>query len=155
MINNVSGHFRSFHIEAQTDGNDFSEASILVKANIADLSTNNETRDAHLKSKDFFDAEVFPELLFRSGKIEKDTTLNFVLHGDLTLKGTTKPIMLNVEFGGIAQDGQRNDKAGFTVTGKINRSDWGINFNRVLETGGLGLGEEVRISGEVQLLKLA
>jgi polyisoprenoid-binding protein YceI len=152
MISNVSGNIKNFQMEAETQGEDFSKASVLLTADMNTLSTNNEQRDKHLHSADFFDVENYPVLKFSSTKIEKINDENFVLHGELTIKDITKPVVLDVESGGI-MDGQGGSrKAGFTITGKINRSDWGISFNRVLESGGLGLGEEVKIISEIQLI---
>lgn len=152
MINNVSGYFKGFQVEVETNGHNFSNASISLTTKIAGISTNDENRDAHLRSADFFDADNFPDLKFKSTSIEKIDEENFIVHGDLTLKGIIKPVSLDAEFGGIAQDGHGNDKAGFAITGKIKRSDWGISFNRVMDTGGLGLGEEIKILSEIQLV---
>jgi polyisoprenoid-binding protein YceI len=152
MISNVSGFIRNFQVEAETEGEDFSKASILLTGDMSTLSTNNEQRDKHLHSSDFFDVENYPELKFRSTKIEKINNENFVLYGELTLKDITKPVVLDMEFGNIINGQGGGRKAGFTVTGKINRNDWGINFNRVLESGGLGLGEELKIISEIQLV---
>jgi polyisoprenoid-binding protein YceI len=153
MISNVSGYIRDFQVEAETSGNDFAKASITLTAKIANLLTNDDKRDAHLRSADFFDAENFPDLKFKSTSIEMVDGSNFTLNGELTMKGVTKEIGLDVEFGGIAKNGSGNETAGFTVTGKIKRNDWGITFNRVLDNGGLGVGEEVKISGEIRMVK--
>ncbi|MFL5788783.1 MAG: YceI family protein [Flavisolibacter sp.] len=153
MISNVSGFIRSFQVEAETQGEDFSNASILLTADISSLNTNNEQRDKHLHSKDFFEVDNYPDLTFRSTNIEKMNDEIFILYGELTLKGITKAVVLHMEFSGIIKDPMRGTKAGFTVTGKINRSDWGISFNRILESGGVGLGEEVKITSEIQLAK--
>lgn len=155
MISNVSGAFKSFQAEAETDELDFSTAQVKLTADMASIYTNNEQRDAHLRTSDFFEADKHPQLVFTSTKIEKTGSDMFVLHGELMLKGTTKPARLNVEFNGITKDPWGGERAGFVVTGKINRSDWGVNFNGVMETGGLMLGEEVKINSEVQLVKQA
>ncbi len=128
---------------------------LYLTADVASITTNNEQRDAHLRAADFFGTEQYPELSFRSTKIEKAGTDEFTLLGELTLKGITKPVTLNVEFSGVTKDPWGGERAGFIVTGKINRSDWGINFNGVLETGGVMLSEEVKINGEIQLVKQA
>lgn len=155
MITNVSGQFTSFNVEAHTTGDDFTTAQITATAEINSISTNNEQRDAHLRNSDFFEADKYPQLQFRSTSIERIDAETFNLHGDLTMKGVTKPVALKVEYSTMAKDPWGNQRAGFTVTGKINRSDWGISFNNVLDTGGLGLGEEVKISAEIQLVKEA
>lgn len=153
MITNVSGSFQNFSVEAETEGNGFTTAKITATAEMSSISTNNAQRDAHLRTSDFFEVEKHPELKFVSTNIEKIDDDSFTLYGELTLKGVTKPVKLNVEFSGVAKDPWGGERAGFTVGGKINRSDLGINFNGVLETGGLMLGEEVKIHCEAQLVK--
>lgn len=155
MITNVSGSFKTFQAEAKTDGEDFSTARISLTADMASISTNNEGRDAHLRNADFFEVEKFPELTFTSTRMEEDGSDSYVLHGDLTLKGVTKPVQLNVEYSGVTRDPWGGERAGFAITGKIKRSDWGISFNSVLETGGVALGEEVKLLAEVQMVKQA
>ncbi|TCJ14426.1 polyisoprenoid-binding protein [Flaviaesturariibacter flavus] len=155
MITNVSGSFQTFSVEAETEGTDFTTAKISVTADMASISTNNAQRDAHLRTADFFETEKHPELKFVSTRIEKVGSENFTLYGDLTLKGVTRPVKLNVEFSGVTKDPWGGERAGFTVNGKINRSDWGVSFNGALETGGVMLGEEVKIHSEAQLVKQA
>jgi polyisoprenoid-binding protein YceI len=155
MITNVSGLFKNFQAEVETNDTDFSTAQISLTADMESISTNNEQRDAHLRNADFFEVEKYPELKFRSTKIEKTNSDTFALYGELTLKGVTKPVKLQVEYNGVAKDPWGGERAGFVITGKINRSDWGVNFNGVLETGGVMLGEEVRISSEIELVKQA
>lgn len=155
MITNVSGSLKDFHAEVETKGTDFSTAQITLGAAMNSISTNNDQRDAHLRNSDFFEVEKYPELKFASTKIEKTGDDTFALYGQLTLKGVTNPIKLQAEYSGVAKDPWGGERAGFIVTGKINRSDWGINFNGALETGGVMLGEEVKISSEIQLVKQA
>src|SRR3982751_758585 len=155
MITNVSGSIKNFQAEVVTEGDDFSTAQINLTADMASISTNNEQRDAHLRNSDFFEVEKYPELIFKSNRVEKTGSDEFTLYGELTIKGITKPVKLNVEYNGVAKDPWGGERAGFVITGKINRSEWGINFNGVLETGGLMLGEEVKINSEVQLVKQA
>jgi polyisoprenoid-binding protein YceI len=145
MISNVSGSLKNFHAEVETEGEDFSTAKIDLTAQMDSISTNNEQRDSHLRNSDFFEVEKYPELLFKSTKIEKVDSDTFVLLGALTMKGITKPVKLNVEFNGATKDPWGGERAGFMISGKINRTDWGVNFNSILETGGVALGEEVRI----------
>ena len=153
MISNVSGSFKSFNAEVVTEEEDFSTAVIKLTAEMASISTNNEQRDAHLRNSDFFEVEKYPELKFISTKIEESDSDTYALHGELTLKGVTKPVKLNVEFNGIAKDPWGSERAGFLVTGKINRTDWGVSFNSILETGGVALSEEVKINAELELVK--
>jgi polyisoprenoid-binding protein YceI len=153
MITNVSGAFKTFSAEVETDDEDFSSATINLSAEISSITTNNEQRDAHLLASDFFEAELYPSLTFGSTKIEKKDSDTFKLVGDLTLKGITKPVTLNVEYSGVTKDPWGGERAGFVVSGKINRSEYGLNFNAALETGGMVLGDEVKIFSEVQLVK--
>jgi polyisoprenoid-binding protein YceI len=155
MITNVSGSIKNFQAEVKTEGDDFSTAQINLTADMASITTNNEQRDAHLRNSDFFEVETHPELTFKSTKIEQKDSDEYTLYGALTIKGITKPVKLNVEYNGVAKDPWGGERAGFVITGKINRSEWGINFNGVLETGGLMLGEEVKINSEIQLVKQA
>jgi polyisoprenoid-binding protein YceI len=152
MISNVSGFFKNFQVEGETLGDDFSTAKIQLKADIDSIYTNNAQRDAHLKNSDFFAADQHPEMIFESTRAEKIDTENFRLYGNLTLKNISRPVQLNVEYSGIRKDPWGGTRAGFTVSGKIKRSDWGINFG-LLETGAAMLGDEVKIHSEIQLVK--
>ena len=153
MISNVSGAFKNFSAKATTEGTDFSKANINLTAEMNSISTNNEQRDAHLRNSDFFEVEKFPQLKFTSTRIEQTDDESFNLYGNLTMKDVTKPVKLTMEFNGIMKDPYGQEKAGFFVSGKINRSDWGININVALETGGLMLGEDVRIQSEIQFIR--
>ena len=153
MITNVSGSFGKFDVNVETEDNDFSTAGIDFTADLDSISTGNADRDNHLKSADFFDASKYPSLKFVSAKMEKKDEGNFILHGDLTVREITKPVTLNVEFGGIAKDPWGNEKAGFTITGKINRTDFNLSWNAALETGGVLVGEEVKLYAELQLIR--
>ena len=153
MISNVSGTFKNFSADVLMEGTNFLTANIRLSVDVTSIFTNNEQRDAHLRTSDFLEAEKYPELRFQSTKIVKVDDETFTLHGDLTLKGITKPVQLNVEYNGVTKDPWGGERAGFLVTGKIKRADWGVNYNGVLETGGVVLGEEVKISSEIQLVK--
>lgn len=153
MISNVSGAFKNFKAKVETDETDFSKATINLIAEMNSISTNSEQRDAHLRSSDFFEVEKFPQMKFTSTRMEQTGDESFNLYGNLTMKGITNPVKLNMEFNGIVKDPHGQEKAGFFVSGKIKRSDWGININVALETGGLMLGEEVRIQSEVQFIR--
>lgn len=150
MINNVKGQFKNFQTEAQSDQDDFKSAGITFTAEVSSIDTSNEQRDQHLKSADFFDIEKYPQIKFKSTSFNGKE-----LVGDLTIRDVTKSVKLDVDFGGIAKDPWGNTKAGFTVTGKINRKDWGLNWNAALETGGVLVSEEVNITAEIQLVKQA
>jgi polyisoprenoid-binding protein YceI len=154
MISNISGSLKKFQIEVETeDEDDFSSAKVDLTADMSSIFTNNEQRDAHLRNSDFFDVDKHPELIFRSTSVEMLDDENFKMHGDLTIRGITKPVTLNVEYSNVTKDPWGGERVGFVVTGKINRSHWGVNFNSVLETGGLALSDEVRIISEMQLVK--
>ena len=155
MISNVSGAFLKFNVETETTSDDFSDAKVVAKVEVPSITTNNEQRDAHLRNADFFEADKYPEITFKSTKVEKVDDDTFNLYGDLSIREITKPVKLSVEYNGIAKDSWGNTKAGFTFKGQINRKDFGITYNAALETGGLVLGEDVKINGEVQLIKQA
>lgn len=154
MITNVTGGFTDFEVTASAEEEDFTKAAIAFKAQVNSISTNNEQRDGHLKNADFFNADQFPVITFKAtGADGIDADGNFKLTGDLTIKGVTKNILLNVEFGGVTKDPYGNTKAGFTVNGKINRKDFDLTWNAALETGGVMLSDEVRLNAEIQLVK--
>jgi polyisoprenoid-binding protein YceI len=154
MISTVSGVFREFGATIYTNANDFESAKIDFWMNPSSVDTNEEKRDGHLKSPDFFDVEKYKKITFISDSFEKSGDGNlFKLGGKLTVKGITKGIVLDVEFGGIIKDPYGNEKAGFSINGKINRKDWELNWNAMLETGGVMVSDEVRINCEVELLK--
>ena len=155
MITNVSGSFEKFDVQVETENKDFATAKIQFTADIDSITTANKDRDNHLKSGDFFDAATYPQLKFISTKVEKKDDESFVLSGNLTIRDVTKPVKLDVEFGGIGKDPWGNEKAGFTITGKINRTDFKQNWNAALETDGVLVGEEVKIQAELQLIKQA
>jgi len=154
MITNVSGSFGTFDVSTETDGDDFLTAKISFTADTNSISTGSEQRDGHLKSPDFFDTENYPQLKFESTSIEKNGD-NFTLNGNFTIKDITRAAKLHIEFGGLGVDPWGNQKAGFSLTGKINRTDWNLNWNAALEAGGLLVSEEVKLHAEIQLLKEA
>jgi polyisoprenoid-binding protein YceI len=155
MITTVTGTFKEFKSEVETDGDDFSTARINFEAATESVFTNAEQRDAHLRSADFFDAENFPVMSFVSSRLEKVDDETWNLSGNLTIRGVTKPVKLDVEFGGMGKDPWGNTKAGFSLNGKINRKDWGLNWNAALEAGGVLVSDDVRIYAEVQYAKQA
>lgn len=153
MITNVKGEFREFTAELNSDGNNFIADSIQVNINASSIFTNSNDRDAHLKSADFFDVDNQKELTFVGKSLKKIDEENFQLTGNLTIKGVSNEVTLDVEFGGINKDPWGNEKAGFSLNGKINRKDWGLTWNAALETGGVLVSDEVKISAEVQFVK--
>ena len=152
MIAHVKGVFKKFDASIYTVEKDFTTAEIDLWIDPSSIDTNNETRDEHLKSADFFDVQKHKQITFISSTIgEPDHEGNHELWGELTIIGVTKIIKLNLQFGGIAHDPWGNEKAGFTITGKISRNDWGLVWNTPIETGGLLVSEEVSIFCEIEL----
>ena len=149
VIANVTGGFDKFDATVYSNGEDFTDAQIEFKADVNSINTNQPDRDNHLKSADFFDAANHPELTFVSKSLRKKGDLSFVLSGDLTIRGTTKPVELEVEFGGIVKD----TKAGFELTGKINRKEFGLHWNAVTEAGGMVVSDEIKLMMNIELAK--
>ena len=153
MISNVKGSFNEFSGQLVTDGDDFSTADISFKINPASINTGVSDRDTHLKSADFFDVENFKEITFTNEKITKIGDDQFTLAGNLVIKNVSKQVKLDVEFGGLMTDPWGNEKAGFTLSGKLNRKDFGLNWNAALEAGGVLVGDEIKLNIEIELLK--
>lgn len=153
MIANVMGNFREFQGEVTTVGTDFSTAEISFSINSASIDTEAADRDAHLKSPDFFDVANHPKITFKGTGLKKLGNDMYELSGNLTIKEITKPVDLSVEFGGLMTDPWGNVKAGFSLTGKINRKDWALNWNAALEAGGVLVGDEVKITCDIELAK--
>lgn len=155
MISNVTGSFTNFNVTAETEGDNFSNSKVSFTTDVNSINTNNEQRDGHLKSADFFDTEKYPQIKFEGTKFEKASDEEYALHGNLTIRDVTKPVSLKVDFGGIAKDPYGNIKAGFTLDGKINRKDFGLTWNAATEAGGLLVGEDLKVQAEIQLVKQA
>lgn len=154
MITTVTGYFKKFNVEAETADAEFASANkVVFSADVSSIDTNNEQRDTHLKSADFFHAEQFSQVRFVGNKYEKVSGDQFKLHGDLTIRDITKPVTVNVEFGGIVVDPYGQTKAGFTVSGKINRKEFGLTWNAVTEAGSVVVSDEIKLLAEVQLVK--
>jgi polyisoprenoid-binding protein YceI len=155
MFTNVRGSFKEYSASVATDGDDFTTAEISVSIKTASIDTGESKRDDHLRSADFFDADKNKEILYRSSSLRKaGNNGDYVVLGDLTIKGVTKRVSLNAQFGGVMKDPWGNEKAVISLQGKINRKDWGLNWNVALETGGVLVGEEVTFDIEVQLAKV-
>jgi len=153
MITTVTGYFKQFDLEVETEGDDFTKASrIEFTADIDSIDTNNQQRDTHLKSADFFDAANHGQLRF-SGKGYNSNGEEGQLQGDLTIRGITKPVTVNVEFGGIVVDPYGQTKAGFTVSGKISRKEFGLTWSAVTEAGQVVVSDDIRVQCEIQLVK--
>ena len=145
MISNVMGSFKEFEGKASMIENDFTTTKVNVTIKTASIDTEAPDRDAHLKSADFFDAEKYPVIVFEgNGMTQKDED-TYELKGNLTIKDVTKPVTLSVEYGGLITDPWGNKKAGFSITGEINRKDFGMVWNAALETGGVLVADKVKI----------
>jgi len=154
VISTVTGSFKSFEGNLETDNEDFTGAKIQFSLHVNSLDTNQEQRDAHLKSPDFFDVEQYPKITFVSTAFTKDGE-DYTLTGDLTIKDVTKPVTLTVEHGGVAGDFYGNTKAGFEITGKINRKEFGLTWDGVTEAGSIVVGEDIKLLINVQFAKQA
>ena len=150
MITNVMGNFKEFEGQVTTMGNDFSTAVISLSLNSASIDTEMADRDSHLKSADFFDIGNYPKITFDAGSLKDLGDDMYELSGNLVIKGVTNKITLSVEYGGLMTDPWGNVKAGFSITGKMNRKDWGLNWNTALEAGGVLVGEEVKIICDIE-----
>jgi len=153
MFTNVSGKFETYDANITTEDDDFTKSNISFSADVASINTNNTDRDNHLKSGDFFDAETHPKLTFVAESFTKIDDDTYELVGDLSLHGVTKTVKLPTEFSGLMKDPWGNTKVGLNIAGKINRKDWGLNWNSALETGGVLVGEDVKLNIELQLVK--
>ena len=154
MISNVRGIFKQFDASIYTTGDNFESVEVDCWIDAASVDTGSADRDKHLIGPDFFDSANFPQLSFTANTVENvDKDGSYELWGELVIKGISKKIKLDVEFGGVVKDPWGNEKAAFTLNGKINRKDWGLNWNAALEAGGVLVSEDVRISCEIQLMR--
>jgi polyisoprenoid-binding protein YceI len=152
-ITNVKGEFKKMSGEVISFGDDLINAKVTIRLDPSSIFTNDDKRDEHLKSEDFFGVEKHKEITFEGTSFKKTDDIHYQLKGMLTMKDISKEVNLDVEFGGINKDPFGNRKAGFSVTGKINRKDWGLNWNAALETGGVLVSDEVKINAEVQFIQ--
>ncbi|ESU18967.1 YceI family protein [Flavobacterium cauense R2A-7] len=153
MFTNVSGKFNAFEATIENEDDNFETSKINFTAETASVDTNNSDRDNHLRSAEFFEADVYPKLSFVSTSIKKKSENDYEIHGDLTIKDVTKNIVLETEYSGLMKDPWGNTKAGLSLNGKINRKDFGLTWNAALETGGVLVGEEIKLASEIQLIK--
>jgi polyisoprenoid-binding protein YceI len=152
MFTNVSGSFNTYGATIETEDDDFTKSSVVFTADTNSVDTANADRDNHLKSADFFDAEQFPKLTFKVTSFAPKGD-DYEVTGDLTIKDVTKSVSFPAEFSGLMKDPWGNTKAGLNIYGKINRKEFGLNWNAALETGGVLVGEDVKLEVELQLLK--
>jgi polyisoprenoid-binding protein YceI len=155
VVSSVSGRFNSFEGTVEAEKDDFSDAKISFSADIDSISTGNDQRDGHLKSADFFDAAGHPKLTFVSKAIVCKSGSDFDVTGDLTIRGVTKPVTLDVDFGGTHGDFYGNTVAGFELNGKINRQEFGLTWSAVTEAGGIVVSDDVKLHMNVELHKKA
>lgn len=151
MFTNVKGQFNEYEANIAFE-DQLNDASFEFDAKINSINTNNNDRDNHLKSADFFDAEQFPSLKFKSKNVVENGK-NLEITGDLTIKGITKPVTLKGDFSGLMKDPWGNNRVGLNLEGAINRKDFGLTYNAALETGGVLVGEEVKLNAELQLVE--
>ena len=155
VISTVSGFFKSFEGKIETEDDDFTDAAISFSMDIDSIDTNQGQRDEHLKSPEFFNAAEYPKISFKSTSFEKTGDDQYTLEGNLTIKDVTKPVKLDVEYGGSAVDFYGNTKAGFEITGKINRKDFGLTWDGVTEAGAIVIGSDIKLSINAQFAKQA
>jgi polyisoprenoid-binding protein YceI len=153
-ISETDGQFKKFDGTINTTKDDFSDAKIDFVVDVNSINTDDEQRDGHLKSADFFDVAKYPNIVFKSKSFKPVGKNKYKLAGDFTMHGVTKPVTFDVIYGGtIAKDPFGNTKAGFKLTGEINRKDWGLVWNKALDAGGVAVGDEVKIVANIELLK--
>jgi polyisoprenoid-binding protein YceI len=153
VIASVEGEFTKFDGSIETKGDGFENAAINFTADIASISTDNEKRDGHLKSDDFFNAEKYPQMIFKSKSMKNIKGDNWKLVGDLTIRDVTKEVALDVIYRGMVKDPWGNTRVGFKISGEVNRFDYNLKWNNLLETGGLVVGEDVTLEIDVELIK--
>ena len=154
MISTVTGNFKKFDATVETEGEDFTTAKVKFTVDVDSIDTKNEQRDGHLKSVDFFDTANFPEITFVATKYENvDNDGSYEVYGDLTVRGITRNEKFDAEFGGVIKDPWGNTRAGLTITGKINRKQFGLTWSGATETGSLIVSEDVRIHAGLEFIK--
>jgi polyisoprenoid-binding protein YceI len=153
MISTVKGRFSDVSGSVIADESDLSGVKIDVTIKAASIDTRQPDRDAHLRSADFFDVEKYPDIVFKGSHIKGDHMSEFELHGSLTMHGVTKPIVLEVNAEGRGKDPWGGERLGYSAKGKIDRREFGLNWNQALETGGIAVGHEVKVSIDLELVK--
>jgi polyisoprenoid-binding protein YceI len=154
MVSKVRGRFTDFEGTIVV-ADDPSESSVEVTIQAASINTNDENRDKHVRTNDFLSVDEFPALTFRSTKVELSSGGDWKVNGDLTVRGVTRPIVLDVQFEGVIQDPWGNQRLGFTASGEIDRNDFGVSFNAVLETGGFVVSPKVKLEIEAEAVRQA
>lgn len=154
VISTVTGSFRKFDGQIIAKGDDFNDAKVHFTIDVKSIDTNQAQRDAHLQSGDFFEADSYPQITFDSTSFLKTADGDYKMAGNLTMKGVTKPVELNLEYGGSEDNGHGILKHGFEVTGTVNRMEFGMTWNKLTDSGGLGLGENIKLIANVQVAEL-
>ncbi|MFL5763784.1 MAG: YceI family protein [Bacteroidia bacterium] len=152
VISKTKGAFGNYSIKAETKGSDFENSKIELEIEVNSIDTKMADRDNHLRSADFFNAEQFPVIRFVSTEMKKISDEEYLLSGNITIKDITKPITFNVSYGGQTLDPWGNLRTGFTLEGKIDRFDFGLTWNTLLETGGAMVGKEVKLEAEIEMV---
>ena len=155
MISTVRGRFERFSGTVEFNENDPAASSVDVQIEAASINTNEPQRDNHLRSADFFEAETYPHLTFKSTRVEKVDENNGRIYGELTIRNVTRPVVLETEYNGQAKSPWGSTSAGFTANTKINRKDWNLVWNQALETGGVLVGDEIKMHIELEIVKVA
>lgn len=155
MIAKVKGSFHAFSAQIEADPNDLTSADIQFEVDLNSVDTHNGDRDGHLRSADFFDTEKYPKLTFQATRIVKTSDGEYDVTGNVSLHGVTRPETFKVTFEGGGKDPWGNEKVGFSATGSLKRSDFGLTYNAVLETGGVLIGDEVKVSLDIEAAKQA
>jgi polyisoprenoid-binding protein YceI len=153
VISTVTGYFEDFDISVTSNGNDFTKANIEFQADIKSVNTSNKKRDGHLMSDDFFNAEKYPKMKFKSKKLKKISKNKYKMTGDLTIRNKTKSVELDVVLNGMVKDPWGNERAGFKITGSVDRFDYDLKWNKMIEAGGLVVSKNVDIICNVEIIK--
>jgi polyisoprenoid-binding protein YceI len=153
VVSEVEGSFKKFDAVIKSEKEDFTNAQIEFLIDVNSIDTDNEMRDGHLKADDFFNAAKFPQIKFKAKSLKKISGNKYKLIGDMTIRDVTKPVELDVIYGGTIKDPYGNFRAGFKVTGAINRFDYGLKWNQMLEAGGAVVDEEVRFTANIELIR--
>jgi polyisoprenoid-binding protein YceI len=155
VISKVRGRFTKFSGSLELDERDLTRSTLDIHIDASSIDTGVADRDAHLRSADFFDVERFPELTYKSKRVDKTGEGRYSVVGDLTIRGTTREVALEVEAGGVGKDPWGNERAGFAARAKVDRKDFGLKWNQALETGGVLVGEHIDIEIELEAVKAA
>jgi len=153
VITDVDGFFKDYDAQISSNGDDFSTANIELKVNTSSIFTDNEKRDDHLRSDDFFNSEKYPQMTFKGKSMKKVGDKKYKLTGDFTIRDVTKQITLDVTYNGMVKDPWGNTKAGFKITGEIDRFDYNLKWDKAIEAGSLVVGKDVELVIDLQLVK--